>query len=115
MSRSKQKGTRAENAVVDALHSVGFVLAERRALRGTNDRGDIAGVPGWVFEVKGHDDYAGKLAGWLAEAEQERINDRAQWAVVWHRRKGKSDARDWYVTMSGDQFVRLLKEFEELE
>ena len=51
MSRSKAKGTAAETAVVRFLRAVGFTQAERRTLGGTQDRGDIAGVPGVVIEV----------------------------------------------------------------
>jgi hypothetical protein len=52
MSKSKQKGTAAETAVVNWLVSKGRKHVERRSLNGVNDRGDIAGVPGVVLEVK---------------------------------------------------------------
>lgn len=112
MSKARVKGTRGENAVVDALIRAGFPYAERRALNGMNDKGDITGIPGWVFEVKYHDSYAGKIGGWVDEAEVERLNAFAMFGVVWHRRKGKASAEDWYVTMSGQQFINILKEIE---
>ena len=112
MSKARVKGTRGENAVVDAMIRAGFKYAERRALNGVNDKGDITGVPGWVFEVKYHDSYAGKLGGWVDETEVERLNAKADYGVVWHRRKGKGSAEDWYVTMSGAQFINMLKEIE---
>jgi hypothetical protein len=52
VSRSKAKGTAAETAVVRAYIAAGAVYAERRALSGVLDRGDVAGVPGIVTEVK---------------------------------------------------------------
>lgn len=110
MSKQRAKGTRGENLVVDALQRAGFVHAERRALNGINDKGDITGIPGLCLEVKFHDSYAGKLGGWVDEAEVERINAKADVAAVWHRRKGKGNADDWFVTMSGSQFLELLKE-----
>lgn len=108
MSKQKQKGTDGENAVVEALTRAGFTV-ERRALSGINDKGDIAGLKDVVIEVKKHDSYAGKLAGWVDEADVERRNAKATVGVVWHRRKGKGKAEEWFVTMSGDQFLYLLR------
>ena len=61
--------------------------AERRALNGNQDRGDIAGVPGCVIEAKNAKTI--NLAGWLDEANLERDNDRADLGVVWFKRRGK--------------------------
>jgi len=108
VSRSKAKGTAAETAVVRYLRSVGFVQAERRALNGIADRGDIAGIPGVVIEVKNH--ARQELPAWVAEAETERDNDNADLGVVWHKRRGKGSPADWFVTMSGAQFAALLRE-----
>ncbi|MFF9714796.1 hypothetical protein ACF1DW_04260 [Streptomyces sp. NPDC014603] len=108
MSRSKAKGTAAETAVVRFLQAAGFAQAERRTLNGVQDRGDIAGIPGVVIEVKNH--ARDQLPAWVAEAELERDNDRASLGVVWHKRRGTTDPGRWFVTMSGDQFAALLRE-----
>lgn len=108
MSRSKAKGTAAETAVVRFLQAAGFTQAERRTLNGAKDRGDIAGLPGVVIEVKNC--ARQELAAWVAEAERERDNDNATLGVVWHKRRGKTDPADWFVTMSGHQFAALLRE-----
>lgn len=108
MSRSKAKGTAAETAVVRFLRAAGFAQAERRTLSGAQDRGDIAGVPGVVIEVKNC--ARDQLPAWVAEAELERDNDRASLGVVWHKRRGTTDPGRWFVTMSGDQFAALLRE-----
>ncbi|MFF9898476.1 hypothetical protein [Streptomyces longispororuber] len=108
MSRSKAKGTAAETAVVRFLRAVGFTQAERRTLSGVQDRGDIAGLPGVVIEVKNC--ARDQLPAWLAEAERERDNDHASLGVVWHKRRGTTDPGAWFVTMSGTQFVALLRE-----
>jgi Holliday junction resolvase-like predicted endonuclease len=50
MSHSKRVGTAAESLVVDFLQRHGFRYAERRALRGVNDCGDVTGIPGVVGE-----------------------------------------------------------------
>lgn len=112
MSRSKAKGTAAETAVVRFLRAIGFAQAERRTLNGTQDRGDIAGLPGIVIEVKNCSRQ--ELAAWVEEAERERANDGASLGVVWHKRRGKADPRDWFVTMSGLQFGYLLREHMEM-
>ena len=43
MSKSKQKGTFAETAIVEYLKQF-WSNVERRALSGSNDKGDIANV-----------------------------------------------------------------------
>ena len=108
MSASKKKGTAAETAVVQHLRAAGFIQAERRTLGGAHDRGDIAGLPGVVIEVKNC--ARQELGTWVAEAELERDNDHAALGVVWHKRRGKGHPADWFVTMSGAQFTALLRE-----
>lgn len=108
MSAAKKKGTTAETAVVNYLRAVGFTQAERRTLNGSKDRGDIAGIPGVVVEVKNC--ARQELGAWIAEAEIERDNDNASLGVVWHKRRGKGNPGDWFVTMSGRQFAALLRE-----
>lgn len=52
MSKSKDKGTKAETEVVKLMREMGWPHVERRSLQGENDRGDITGVVGVVIEVK---------------------------------------------------------------
>lgn len=60
MSRSKAKGTAAwESAICRHLATNGFPHAERRTLNGTHDRGDIAGIVGWVLVAMGPEDNDG--------------------------------------------------------
>lgn len=109
MSAAKKKGTAAESAVVNYLRGAGFTQAERRSLNGSKDRGDVAGIPGVVLEVKNC--ARQDLAAWVQEAELERDNDNASLGAVWHKLRGKGDPADWFVTMSGQQFTFLLREF----
>lgn len=102
---SKQKGTAAETAVVNYLHERGFVNVERRALAGQLDKGDIAGLAGFAVEVKACK--AMQLASWVAEAQVEAFNAHVPYGVVWHKRTGRSQPADWYVTMTGATFVDL--------
>jgi hypothetical protein len=106
MSKSRAKGTAWESAIVDFLRERGAPHAERRALGGANDRGDIAGIPGVVIEAKSAARL--ELSAWLAEAEAERANDGADLAAVWIKKRGKTSPGHGYVVLTGDALVVLL-------
>lgn len=107
MSASKAKGTAFETALVRYLIDEGFPV-ERRALSGSSDKGDIAGLPGWAIEVKNCKTTA--LAAWVDEADAEGVNAAAPYGgVVWHHRRGRAHPSQAFVTMSGATFVRLLR------
>jgi Holliday junction resolvase len=108
VSKSKQKGTSAETAVVRWLHSQGRKSVERRALHGTNDRGDIAGIPCVVIEVKNHKTM--KLSEWIKELEVEIKNDKADTGVIIHKKSGTTDVGKWYATMPVEVWFKLLEE-----
>jgi hypothetical protein len=107
MSKSKAKGTAAETEVVKYLNE-NNIRAKREPLRGQYDVGDIDIYPiPIVIEVKNHNKMS--LSEWVDEAEQERKNNQSLWSVVWHKRRGKGSPADWYVTMTGDHFTRMLR------
>ena len=106
---SKAKGTAAEVAVRDTLRDAGYTAAERLPTEGARDRGDIAGVP-VVIEVKACREM--DLAGWLREADREASNARLDIGVVWHKRRGTTDPLQWYVTMTGADFLKFLEAYE---
>ena len=101
-----KKGPLAEKQVVEFLQANGFPHAERRVMGGANDRGDVAGIPGLVIEVKNQAKMT--LAEWVDEAERESVSHE-DFGVVWHKRRGKGSAGEWYVTMDGWTFLELLK------
>lgn len=107
MSRNKQRGTRHETNVVNYLRQNGFPNAERRALHGNNDRGDINAGPGLVIECKSQARHS--LAEWLDEAITEGENANADVAAVWAHRRGKGNPGDHYVVTTGEIFMRLLR------
>ncbi len=109
MSKQRAKGTAAETAVVLYLRRMGLLYAERRALHGAADKGDITGIPEVMIEVKNHSSI--KLAEWIGEVEAQKVNADADIGVVWHKRKGKGDPSEWYVTMTGAQFVTILTDY----
>jgi hypothetical protein len=106
VSLSRRTGTAWETAIVDYLRGRGWPHAERRALAGHLDRGDIAGVVGVVIEAKAVKTV--ELAAFLDEAHIEAANDRADLGVVWLKRRGRSSPADGYVVMDGATFTRLL-------
>jgi hypothetical protein len=108
VSKSKQKGTSAETAVVNWLNGKGRKHVERRALSGLLDRGDIAGIPGVVIEVKNHQRM--ELSAWLKELEVEMHNDKADTGIVLHKKKGTTDVGMWYATMPVHGWYKLLEE-----
>lgn len=107
MSRERQRGTAWETECVNYLRSRGFYYAERRALSGARDKGDLTGIPGVVVEAK--NEARTDLAGWLREAHTERDNAEAEIGVVWFKRRGKTSAGDGYVLMDGATFAGLLR------
>lgn len=109
-NRSKQKGTAYETEIAQYLRSRGWVHAERRALAGHNDLGDITGIPGCVIEAKACKTF--DLPGWLNELEQEVANARADVGFVFVRRRGTSDRGRDYAVMTVRQACDLLARLE---
>jgi hypothetical protein len=107
VNRSKNIGTAAETAVVKYLQQSGFPDAERRALSGGADRGDINVHPDVVIEVKRCQRM--ELASWLDEAVKERDNAGATVEMVWHWRRRKGSPGEWFVTMTGETAALLLR------
>ncbi len=107
MSKQKQKGTAFETLVVSFMRDW-WPGAERRAMQGALDKGDLL-LPGeerFVCELKNVARM--DLAGWAKEAEVEAINAGAKWGVVIHKRKGRGQPGDQWVTMSLATFCDLV-------
>ena len=92
MSRSRGIGTTAETAVVRYLRTRGFDHAERRALTGAHDQGDITGTPGLCWEIKSgraaETASDGLIQDWIDETESERLNARADIGILVTKRPG---------------------------
>lgn len=126
MNKSKAKGTRAETAVARYLAGHGWT-AERKALSGSSDKGDLKAVPPkgrpLTIEVK-----AGKMTAnpsrlqleeWLRQAkvEAENSGESASYLVVVRYRRALKDADVYAQYRDGDGYpVRahmFLDEFAE--
>lgn len=109
VNKAKNKGTAAESAVVSFLRTRGFPYAERLALQGGKDRGDITGIPGIVVEVKNTATYT--FSSWIREATVEKANAGADFGVVVAKPRliGVTRVGMWMAAMTLEEFKRLVR------
>ena len=103
----KQKGDRAERAIVEWLHSLGFTKAHRIRAGSPDDIGDIElGVPGVVIEVKDR----GKidLPAWIRKLGLQKANKDAALGVIIVKKRGSSDPFEWSYVLDGASFVNII-------
>ena len=105
-NKPKRLGTSIEVAVTSFLNEHGYPHAERRALAGSNDRGDIAGTP-HVFECKNLKTL--DLAGGIDETKQEIANAKARFGFLIVKRRRKSTA-EAYAVMTLSQLCEMLQQ-----
>jgi hypothetical protein len=108
MSKSRSKGTSFETLIARFMRDNGFPYAERRALHGSLDKGDInCGAP-LVIECKAAKRH--ELSGWLQETEAERVNAGADFGVLVVKRQGHATGAEQYSIMRFEDMVKLLKQ-----
>lgn len=112
MNKSKRKGTDAETAVVRFLVEEGFLRAERRALQGNEDRGDIAGIDGVIIEVKA--EAKPSFAVYQREALREAANDGGSLPIVVWKRPHKN-IRQWVAQIPVKCLMGEAPEFGDFE
>ncbi|UAJ78341.1 hypothetical protein IT072_13850 [Leifsonia sp. ZF2019] len=112
MNRNKRRGTAFETLITRALQNAfpDDDRIDRAPLRGAKDEGDIRGVRSpfgrVVIECKNHNRL--ELSQWCDEAQLEKGNADAIAGVVVHKRRGKGQALDQYVTMTVRDLIALL-------
>jgi hypothetical protein len=104
VNRPKRLGTSWETDVVRYLQAHGAPLAERRALAGSADRGDVAGTE-YVWECKNTASI--DLASGINETLQETQNAGVKYGFLVVKRRRKSTA-DAYVVMTLKQICEML-------
>ena len=106
VNKPKILGTTWESAVVTFLRQYTFAKhAERRALSGGLDKGDIINAV-HVFECKNTKSI--DLAAGLKEAETERVNAGSEFGFLIVKRRQKSTG-DAYAVMTLSQLCTILE------
>lgn len=111
--RPRDIGTAAETAVVRYLRNHGFPLAERRALRGARDAGDITGTPGICWSVKGgqmaKDAGDGLVEDWLSDLDKQTRHAGADYGILVMQRRGYGPDRagKWWAICRLNGFVPI--------
>ena len=92
MGANKDRGTRAETAVVRLAREMGWPYAERRALTGGKDRGDVTGVIGVTIQIK---DVERKSVGkWQQDTLEQSMNDSTKTCLLIVKTKYKN-VKQW--------------------
>jgi hypothetical protein len=106
----RAKGSSFERLAADYLKANGFPFADRRVKNGAKDKGDIGGVHihGQSVVIEAKNTARISLGTWATEAEQERVNDKALAGVILHKRHGKGQAGDQWVTLTLRDLVAIL-------
>lgn len=91
MSKNKDAGTWAETQVTRSYIKAGWLYAERRALTGALDKGDIAGIPDFCTQVKNV--ATPRLETWFAELLDQKENAKASGCLLVVRKKYKPVAK----------------------
>lgn len=107
---AKAAGTRFETDVVSYLQDHVDDGIERRSKNGNKDRGDVSGLKhmGQRIVIECKNTSRINLGAWANEVELERGNDDAGVGVIAHKRHGKGQPQDQWVTMTLADFVSLL-------
>ena len=108
-----RKGSSFERLIADCFKKHVSKYIDRKVKTGAKDTGDIANLetPGgkWHIVVECKNVAKANLGGWANEAEVERQNHRDAIAgIVIHKRRGKGQALDQYVTMTVRDFIAIL-------
>lgn len=108
---AKQAGTSFERLVANYLAEQIDDRIDRRVKTGAADKGDIAGLRhhGHRVVIECKDVAKLNLAGWVTEAQIEAVNDDALLGLVIHKRRGKGQPGDQYVTLVLSDLVKLLE------
>lgn len=106
MSANSRKGYFAEHEIELRLASAFPHHAIARPRAGAKeDRGDITGLPA-VFSAKNCARL--DLAGWVDDLPRMCKAAKVDVGLVWHKRRGRGDPLDWYVTTTGRLLLPML-------
>jgi hypothetical protein len=103
-SASRRKGNRAEVEVAKLLRQYGWTAVTSRSARGGYQSGeDIVSNFPCSIEVKNQ--VRIDLAGWYRQAEEQAMG---KIPIVVHKRVGKGQPGDWWVTLTFADLIQLI-------
>ena len=107
---AKKAGAEFERLTADYLAVTVDDRIDRQVKTGKKDTGDVGGLRfhGHKIAVECKNEAQVKLAVWSTEVETERTNLKALAGVVVHKRHGKSEPGDQWVTMTLRDFAALM-------
>ena len=110
MSASKRKGTAFESLIVAGLQQHLGDGVCRRTTSGAKDRGDIHGlyIRGLRTVAECKNTKATQLGSHWNEVEVERGNDDADVGLLIHKRHGKGQALDQWVTLTLRELLTIV-------
>ena len=107
---ARQAGSRFEREIADYLAEHVDDRIDRRVKTGAKDKGDIGGLRHMgqrvVIECKNTSRI--NLGTWMTEAHTAMGNDDAGVALVFHKRHGKGQPGDQWVTTTVDDLIALI-------
>lgn len=117
VNKPKNIGTKAETAVLKRVKRY-FPRADRAALHGTRDIGDLLNTGAFCFEVKGGDaartatlsSTSRDIDRWYEEAVREARWAGARFPVLVVQRRGVNypDAGRWWAIVSAADFAHIM-------
>ena len=107
---AKAAGSRFERQIADYLAEHVDDRIDRRVKTGAKDKGDIAGLRhmGQRIVVECKNTSRINLGAWATETEIQRGNDDAGVGIIAHKRHGKGQPGDQWVTLTLADFVALI-------
>ena len=105
---SRDKGARAERAVVAHLRQNGYPDARRYLAGDGRQPGDIDAVPGVSIEVKNASTYT--ISAWLRQAIDEAGPDRLPVVMMHPKGVALDDVANWWVVMRVSDFLPLVRD-----
>ena len=113
MNPQKNKGDRAEReACIYLTAATGYTVERRFGAGMEKDKGDLVGIPDTVIQIANWKDTNAAVLQKPREAEQQRINAKANYAVTlvrYKKRPGCKHGDNWRVVMTIEQYARLIK------
>jgi hypothetical protein len=107
---ARQAGTKFETDIAKYLNEHVDDRIERRTLGGNKDRGDIGGLRhmGQRIVIEAKNTSRINLGSWMNEAHTAMGNDDAGLGIIVHKRHGKGQPGDQWVTMTLDDLIALI-------